>query len=76
MTHTREDSRHAVRVKGLDTLTDAIHQPGLFWPGIGSLNWGVTDAGVAMYQMARLTWLQINAGRNLKQTNQQNGRLD
>lgn len=75
MTHTREDSRHALKVKGLDTLTDTIHQPVLFWPGIGSLGWGVTNAAVAIYQRAGLTCLQINTGSYLKQTNQQNGRL-
>lgn len=75
MTRAREGSRHVLRVKGLDTLTDAIHQPVLFWPGIGSLGWGVTNAAVAIYHTAGLTWLQINAGSYLKQTNQQNGRL-
>lgn len=66
MTHTREDSRHVLSVKGLDTLTDAIHQPVLFWPGICSLGWGVTNAAVAIYQTAGLTWLQTNAGGYLK----------
>lgn len=63
-------------VKWLDTLTDAIHQPVLFWLGIGSLGWGVTNAAVAIHQMAGLTRLWINTGSYLKRTNQRNQRLE